>query len=393
MKNLLTKLVICFCIFVFNGFSMKAQSKYILAQNNPFDLVNLSSFASPALGDIDNDGDLDLFVGQYNSNDMLFFRNIGTANMPIYEMQSGKFNPLDIYSSNSGCNAPSLVDIDHDGDLDAFVGIYTYLIRHLKNDGNANVPEFVWPTNMENPLDQVMTEGICSFPAFVDIDNDMDDDVFISDGNGIILFYRNKGNKNSPNFDLDTTHNPFKNVNLSARTKIAFHDINADGLIDAVISHDAQTPELLYFENTGSINNAVFVQMLGTSNPFNGITGPVALVPAFADIDGDGDKDLVLGTNQIIRLYEAVNSSDANTFDKYAIFKIYPNPSNGHITVTNLPIGSTLKVLDITGKLLYSLKTNSENEIIDTEIFMNGVYSIRLENNGNLHNKKLVVSK
>ncbi|MBK9631998.1 MAG: T9SS type A sorting domain-containing protein [Saprospiraceae bacterium] len=393
MKNLLTKLAICFCIFVFNGFIMKAQSKYILAQNNPFALVNLSSFASPALGDIDNDGDLDLFVGQYNSNDMLFFRNIGTANMPIYEMQSGKFNPLDIYSSNSGCNAPALVDINHDGDLDAFVGIYTYLIRHLKNDGNANVPEFVWPTNMDNPLEMVMTEGICSFPAFVDIDNDMDDDVFISDGNGIILFYRNRGNKNSPIFDLDTINNPFINLNLTARTKIAFHDINADGLIDAVISHDAQTPELLYFENTGSINNAVFVQKLGTSNPFNGITGPVALVPAFADIDGDGDKDLVLGTNQIIRLYEAVNSSDVNNFDKYANFKIYPNPSNGLLTVSNLPIGSTLKVLDITGKLLYSLKTNSENEIIDTEIFMNGVYSIRLENKGNLHNKKLVVSK
>ncbi|MBK9269961.1 MAG: T9SS type A sorting domain-containing protein [Saprospiraceae bacterium] len=393
MKNSLIKTAICLSLFISIGFNMKAQGKYILAQNNPFALVNLSNFASPALGDIDNDGDLDLFVGQYNSNTMLFFRNIGTAKMPIYEMQSGQLNPMNIYSSNSGCNAPALVDIDHDGDLDAFVGIYTYLIRHLKNVGNANEPDFIWPSPMDHPLDKVMTEGICSFPAFVDIDNDMDDDVFISDGNGSILFYRNIGNKTSPNFDLDTMNNPFINVNLTARTKIAFHDINGDGLIDAVISHDATIPELLYFENTGSITNASFEQMTGTSNPFDGITGPVALVPAFADIDGDGDKDLVLGTNQRIRLYEAVSSSGTNSYDKYANCKIYPNPSNGLLTVTNLPFGSTLKVVDITGKVHYNAITKSEDEIIDTSTFMNGVYSIRIENNGTLYNEKLLVSK
>ena len=76
------------------------------------------------------------------------------------------------------------------------------------------------------------------------------------------------------------------------------------------------------------------------------------------------------------------------------LIKMYPNPANDFVTITNLPIGSTMRILDITGKVVYSSAiTNEQTTTINTTDFINGIYLIRIENNGNIANRKLVVNK
>ncbi len=74
-------------------------------------------------------------------------------------------------------------------------------------------------------------------------------------------------------------------------------------------------------------------------------------------------------------------------------FDIYPNPTTETAIVENMPSGSTLTITDITGKIVYSSFINKEQSIINTLEFENGVYIIRVENNGRVANRKLVVSK
>ncbi|HLF64177.1 MAG TPA: T9SS type A sorting domain-containing protein [Saprospiraceae bacterium] len=377
MKAFLTKVAVLICFFHITFYAIHAQSTYVLATDNPFSPVSPGHFASPALGDIDADGDLDLFVGQYNSNEMLFYRNTGTAQQPVYTQQTGTDNPLDIYTSNSGCNAPVLVDIDADTDLDVFVGIWSYIIRHLRNDGDAAVPDFIFQTGANNPLDHIMTEGICSYPAFVDIDNDMDLDVFITDGNGNLDFNENTGDQIAPVFELDTINNVLGHVALTARAKIAFHDVSGDGLKDAVISHDTDEPELLYFENTGTAGDAIFEERTGASNPFDGITGTEALAPVFADIDDDGDKDLVLGTWQSVRLYEAVKASNISDVVKNGAYFIYPNPAVRHFTVQGDAIHH-VDVIDQQGRHIRQIQTSANSTFVDMAEEADGIYFVRL---------------
>lgn len=81
--------------------------------------------------------------------------------------------------------------------------------------------------------------------------------------------------------------------------------------------------------------------------------------------------------------------ADIDIFNSISIF---PNPSNTTVTIGNLPIGSTVNVIDITGKIVYNSAINNEQTTISTADFVSGVYLIQIENNGSILNKKLIVN-
>ena len=66
--------------------------------------------------------------------------------------------------------------------------------------------EFTQRTGSDNPLDGVGFEKK-STPAFVDIDNDGDLDAFIGKENGFIGFFENTGSDSSPNFSATADSN------------------------------------------------------------------------------------------------------------------------------------------------------------------------------------------
>ena len=62
--------------------------------------------------DVDNDGDLDLAVGNgYEGGKVLYFKNVGNATSPSFEQKTGAENPWDGIDVGDWSN-PSLADLD-----------------------------------------------------------------------------------------------------------------------------------------------------------------------------------------------------------------------------------------------------------------------------------------
>ncbi|WP_139559638.1 beta strand repeat-containing protein [Methylotetracoccus oryzae] len=203
----------------------------------PSGLNGVGSNSAPTFADIDNDGDLDAFVGASDGTTR-FFRNTGTAAAPAFVLQASNFGLGDV-----GFNAsPTLVDIDGDGDRDAFVGANDGTTRFYRNTGTAAAPSFVGEADNFGLTDV----GSYASPTLADIDGDGDLDAFVGRSDGTTRFFRNTGTAAAPSFEAEAGNVGLPGVGVSASP--TFADIDADGDLDAFVGNSAGVTT--FFENT-----------------------------------------------------------------------------------------------------------------------------------------------
>ncbi|GAB4256758.1 MAG: hypothetical protein Kow0079_13900 [Vicingaceae bacterium] len=81
-------------------------------------------------------------------------------------------------------------------------------------------------------------------------------------------------------------------------------------------------------------------------------------------------------------------------FDLEDKINIYPNPSKDLLYVEHIPLNATINIYDLTGRAVFSQKYFENNLIsIDISTLTEGTYFLQIEHNGNVSNKKIIVSK
>ena len=200
--------------------------------NNPFDGILVPSLKIDFV-DIDNDGDFDTFIGD-NSGNINYFENTGTGSNPVFTQQVGASNPFDGISSPAGSYVlPTSVDIDNDGDFDVFAGEFSPgIIRYYENTGTNSNPIFTEQIGANNPFDGVIP-GYLPTSDFVDIDNDGDFDAFVGTYYQGVKYYENTGTNSNPIFTEQTgANNPLSGI-TGYINAAEFVDIDNDGDLDA----------------------------------------------------------------------------------------------------------------------------------------------------------------
>ncbi|MGD1920754.1 MAG: calcium-binding protein, partial [Pleurocapsa sp.] len=280
--------------------------------DNPFDGENVGGSSSPSFADLDNDSDLDALIGSSDGT-IKYYENTGSTSSPAFIERTGTGNPLDGEDINSSAH-PELVDLDGDGDSDVVIGNSNAGdIRYFINDNAA--PEFINPlvdkTGTDSPFNNIDV-GTKSSPSFADLDDDGDPDLIVGKGDGTVSYFRNTGTSTNPIY-TEQTNNPFDGIDVGDTSTPSFADLDGDGKLDAIIG--SADGSLNYYQNTGDVNNPAFSLVTGTDSPVNGISATSDSSPTFVDLDNDGDLDLVLGNDTFyLKYYENTGNSSNSTF-------------------------------------------------------------------------------
>ena len=381
----LQKTLICFLMLgTFNLASAQIVFEEFVGAANPFDAAAPGAYASPDFTDIDDDGDPDVFFALEDGS-IAFYKNNGTAEQPVFDLQTGENNPLQVATGIAYAGI-AFADVDGDGDDDAFVSSVYAWIKYYKNTGTAQEPVYEQQTGESNPLDNY-EEGFEAKLDFIDIDNDGDVDVFIGDDYGNLRFYKNEGTATQPLFTEQLgIDNPLEQVYVGDFVKPAFADLDFDSDYDLLLGVD--NGSFHYFENTGTPETPDFIELTGNENPFISFNTGVESKPAFTDLDGDGDEDLIAG-NEDGNIHYYANQSTYTGLNRQKddgslqILVINKNGLIGIIQENSKPTQepAIFKLFNINGRLIYSTEVSTKPPLdIKLPVLPSGIFLFQFQN-------------
>ncbi|KAH8086154.1 calcium ion binding protein [Aureococcus anophagefferens] len=294
-------------------------------------------YASPALADVDGDGDLDMVAGDYTGF-VTYFRNIGTPTAPFFEAAAAEDDPFVLVFDASTVSAPAFADLDGDADADLVVGNFAGTFAYHENAGGNFVER-------EGHAVANVTVDVYSHATFGDLDGDLDLDLLCGDSSTSLKYYVNVGDARTPAF-APAVDDPFAEVYVSSRYGVpALADADGDGDLDLADAPPRAGDNVFASVTVGDLDGDAYVDVVaGVGSgvlkaflsrtfadpvPFAAVESaadPVLALevlgpnenwaaPALGDWDGDGDLDMVVGAFEALVYVENVGAAAAPAFE------------------------------------------------------------------------------
>ncbi len=409
-------------------FSNDGNNKFTAEGNLQADGSDISNTPSTlAFADLDNDGNLDLYVGGL---DYIFvYKNLGNGVFASEDTLKIDSNIVSFYLP-----APQFSDYDNDGDLDLFVGTYYGNIDYYLNDGNGNLS--AGGTILTNT--DTLFAGFYPQPEFSNTSNKCYPDLFVGNSSGTIAHFT-YSDLTAPT--PDTTILPIISAECSVTLASPTASDNCDSIVIGTTTdtttYSQQGNYVVTWKYEDNAGNTTYQQQFIV---INDVTDPT--------ISCIGDTTVMADTSNIFTItgtsFDAVNFTDncevdtvynttnlsnslnGETFDVGSHYitwvvkdeagnsnfcsmnlivnefvgikelanigvNVYPNPTAGILNIQKAQ-GFDIEIIDINGKVVKSFANiDNDNFTIDMTNERKGMYILKIHNDNKIKNIKIVV--
>ena len=351
------------------------------------EMIEVGQNSFPVIFDYNADGKKDLLIGNYGyylnnslKSRLTLYENVGSVSQPAYSLVTRDYAGLSAQNLNNA--VPAVGDIDNDGDVDICIGTSSGNIHWLKNTAGAgNVCSF---TFIPSPFFPNTTSAAAS-PQLFDLDGDGKLDLLIGTKNGRIAYYRNNSNfPAAPSFSLMNNFlggvDVKGDLNLYGIDGYAAPYFYIDGGITKLLVGSING-NIFHYTLPANLSSP-FNQVTITTNNYNE-GGQSA--PYFEDLNGDNLRDLLIGNaGGGLAFFSSkgpgVGLHEENRIQGSQVF-LYPNPSSGRLNVNIDQLSfdtATLRVYDLVGKEVMQTPLSSNTEIVDLQLLQPGIYFVKV---------------
>ena len=361
-------------------------------------MIDLGTNSKPFFYDYDRDGKKDLIVGSdgfYQSNGslqsrLLLFKNTSTANNRSFSLINNNFLAIDTLNLNGA--APAIGDLDKDGKDDLVLGVAsTGELVYYKNTAVSNAAIPIWTLSQKQLKDNngtVINVFANAAPFIYDVNKDGTNDLLIGCQKGRVFYYENVSTSVG-------AYSLLKKTDSLGGMKSTVYVGRIDNTSDEYIVLGSYGGPLYRYTGFQSGNTNTNYTLLDSN--YSLINAGYNTAPSFADIENDGNYDLVLGNylgglklyNQFFKVSVGIPLIASNDI------QIVPNPANTYVTLSLQAVHENMKIAlynTLGQQLLQTTLAADMNELsLSVDSFPTGVYFLKVSSENQAFYKQLLI--
>lgn len=384
-------------LWYYQGFKDEGQlTRFAFQQKNLLvgDMLDLGTNAYPAFFDYNNDGTLDIVVGnqaqhtpdgQVNSS-LYLFENTGTNRQPAFKLIDDDFLGMQQFNPTSYGFRPAFGDLDGDGDQDILIGeAFGYLYYGENIAGPDAIPEFAPLVFQYMDIDV----GLSSAPSVADVNQDGLMDLLVGERQGNINYFENIGAVGNPQFMADV--NAGGNINRLGEISTRASGFLVGNSMPTVFYQDDQAYLILGSEQGNiqlyqSESNRLDATLNKIDEQVAGYRPGRGSSLALADLDQDGFLEMVVGNARgglQLRNTNFASGITVNTRSPQSpefAFELFPNPAQEWVNLktSQLPRQCWLEISHLSGQLLYRQEIKQKQTQLSIAEWPAGLYLLKL---------------